>query len=267
MGTKLKADGTTVTTKSVSETGHAKNAAAFADILTGLADFGPKYQPGNDQLQLWNLGQKKEQVDKAMDAWGTADQDYDDAENERTKAFSGLGAYCTRIVNTLISSKNISELTIKDARSINTKIQGARSAKSKKNNEEAKLAGDDQPRTISVSQQSYDQKLAHFTALRKLVAAQPTYLPNEEDLKLSGLEAYQAKLKAANNNIIIARSKLIDARNNRNLELYHEETGVIALSKAIKSYVKSIFGATHPNFRKISGISFKAVKDRASSLK
>lgn len=266
MVTKLKADGSTITTKSLSETGHATNAASFADILRGLADLGSTYQPGNQDIQLWNLGRKKELVDAAMDTWRTAVQNDADAENERTKVFSQLKAYSTRIVNTLISSKDVSPLTIKDARSINSKIQGARSAGGKKANAEARAAGGEQPRIISVSQQSYDQKQAHFTTLRKLVAAQPTYAPNEADLALTGIQAYEAQLQATNSNMIAARSKLIDARNNRDIQLYHQETGVIARSKAIKSYVKSVFGARHPNFKKISGIPFKTLRDKASTL-
>lgn len=266
MVTKLKADGTTVTTRSTSETGHAKNTASFTEIIKGITDFGNKYQPSNERIQLWSLQRKKELVDTAMDNWGTAYRLNANAENERTKIFSTLSAYGTRIVNALISSGNVSSLTIKDAQGIMKKIRGARSAKGTKEIAEAKTTGSEQPRTSSVSQQSYDQKLAHFTALRKLVATQPTYNPNEADLKLTGLVTYENQLIAANNAKIDARSKLIDTRNQRNLELYDEKTGVIQLSKEIKSYVKSTYSASDVNYKKINGILFKIVKEKASTL-
>lgn len=267
MVTKRNTDGTTIITRSVSETGHTKNAASFSDMLKGLTDLGTKYQPANESIQLWTLGIKNEQVTIAMDNWGTAIRESANAENERTKLFATLNSYSTRILNTLISSANISALTIKDARSIVSKIQGSRSVTGKKAIAEAKNAGVEPARTISVSQLSYDQKCAHFAALRKLIATQPTYNPNEADLKLTAIEAYEGKLKKANNNMIAARSKLIDARNQRNLHLYDDQTGVIALSKAVKSYVKGIFGATHVDYQKIKGIPFKVIRDKASSLK
>jgi hypothetical protein len=266
MVTKRNADGTTVTTRSTSETGHAKNAAAFTDIIKGVTDFDTKYQPSNERIQLWQLEQKQKLVHTAMDNWGTARQNDDDAENQRTEIFGNLPTYATRITNALISSGNISPLTIQDAQSIMKKIRGTRSAKGTKEIAEAKTAGSEQPRTSSVSQQSYDQKLAHFIALRKLVTAQPTYNPNEADLQLSGLITYESQLTTSNNVKIDARSKLIDARNERNIQLYHEETGVIQLSKEIKSYVKSVFGSTHVNYKKINGIPFKLIKDKASTL-
>lgn len=267
MVSKINADGTTVATRSVSETGHAKNVSSFADLIKGLTDFGPTYQPSNEQLHLWALGKKQEAVHAAMHTWNIASRDEANAENERTSIFSKLMSYSTRIVNTLSSSANVSSQTIDDARSILNKIQGRRSAQGKKAIDVAKLKGTDEPRTISVSQQSYDQKLAHFATLRILLASQPTYQPNEPDLTLRGVEEYENKLKAANSNMVSARSKLIDARNLRNQQLYDDINGVVALSKAIKSYVKGIYGASHVNFKKINGISFKQYKDKASTLR
>jgi hypothetical protein len=266
MVSKINADGTAVITRSVSETGHAKNADSFKELLRGLTDFGSTYQPASEHLQLWPLSQKEQQVDAAMTAWTIAIRDDANSENERTTAYASLASYCTRILNTLISSGNVSDLTIKDAQSIINKIRGARSAQGTKAIEGAIAKGLEQPRTISVSQQSYDHKLAHFAALHILVASQPTYNPNEPDLKLTAIEAYENKLRTSNINVISARSKLIDARNHRDVQLYHPDNGVVNLSKEIKSYVKAIYGSTNPNYKKISGIPFKALTQKASTL-
>src|SRR5690349_16513905 len=104
MSTKQKADGTIVITRSVSETGHYKNAASFSDMLKGLTDLGTVYQPANESIQLWTLEKKNEEINKAIDNWGAAMRDDANAENERTSLFNSLSSYSTRVLNTLSSS-------------------------------------------------------------------------------------------------------------------------------------------------------------------
>jgi hypothetical protein len=266
MRTKTLADGTTVTTRSTSETGHAKNVASFSELIEALKDLGGKYQPGNEDIQLWRLGRKEEAVAKTMSDFGTAFQADKNAENERTEVFAGLDSYSTRIVGVLNSSKGISPLSIKDAQSIMTKMRGKRSATGTKEIEEAKIAGLEAPRTISVSQQSFDQKIVQFTTLKKLVETQPGYVPNEADLKLTAITDYETQLKTSNAAKVSTDSKLTNARIARDVQLYYPETGVVALSKAIKNYVKSVFTASNINFKKIKAIPFKTVKDKKSKL-
>jgi hypothetical protein len=266
MATKKMSDGTTVTTRSTSETGHAKNVAAFKDLLQAITDLGTAYQPSNESISVSNLNKKNEAISKAMDNWRAADRADQNAENLRTDTFSGLNTYSTRIVGVLSSSSNVSPLTLKDAQSIMTKVRGKRSAKGAKEMEQAKISGEEQPRTISVSQQSFDQKTTQFSALKKLVETQPTYKPNEADLNLKALTDYEIKLNNVNGAKVATQSQLIDARNQRNFQLYDPQTGVVALSKIIKNYIKGRFQPTHVTYKKINGIPFKTIKDKASKL-
>jgi hypothetical protein len=266
MRTKTLADGTTVTTRSNSETGHAKNVASFSELIEALKYLGDKYQPGNEDIQLWSLGRKEEAVAKTMSDFGTALQADKNAENDRTEVFSPLNTYSTRIVGALSSSKGISPLTIKDAQSILTKMRGKRSAKGTKGIEEAKIAGLEAPVTISVSQQSIDQKMVQFNNLKKLVETQPGYMPNETDLKLTAITGYETQLKTSNAAKVSTDSKLSAARTARDVQLYYPETGVVALSKTIKSYVMSVLTASNVTFKKIDAIPFKTVKDKGSKL-
>lgn len=259
MPTKKAADGTTVTTRSTSEGGHVKNATGFKDMLTVLTTFGNKYNPANALIQLWVLERKNESVGLTMTAHKLADQQDKDAENERNLLFAPIKAYSTRVFNALASSAGVSDLTLADARLILDKIQGNRSASGKKAVATALKAGGEAPRTISVSQQSFDQKVAHWSKLCVLAAEQPGYKPNEDDLKLKALTEYEQKLIAANNKKVLTDTKLKDARNNRNFELYDAKTGVVKCAELIKSYVLSLLNATHPDYKKIKGIPFRII--------
>ncbi|MFA6059829.1 MAG: hypothetical protein WC756_16610 [Taibaiella sp.] len=262
MSTKKAADGTTVTTRSTSEGGHVKNATGFKDMLTVLTTFGNKYNPANELIQLWVLERKNESVNVAMTAHKLADQQDKNAENERNLLFAPIKAYSTRVFNALASSTGVSDLTLADARLIVNKIQGGRSARSKKAIATALETGGEAPRTISVSQQSFDQKVNHWSKLCVLVAEQPGYKPNEEDLKLKAITEYEQKLIASNNKKVLTGTKLKDARNTRNFELYDAKTGVIKCAELVKSYVLSLLHATHPDYKKINIIPFRTIRER-----
>jgi hypothetical protein len=261
MPTKKAADGTTVTTRSTSEGGHVKNATGFKDMLTVLTTFGNQYNPANELIQLWVLDRKNESVNATMTAHKLADQQNKDTENERNLLFEPIKAYSTRVYNALASSAGVTDLTLADARLILDKIRGSRSAEGKKTIATALEAGKEAPRTISVSQQSFDQKVAHWSKLCVLVAAQPGYKPNEDDLKLKAIMEYEQNLIAANNKKVLADTNLKDARNARNLELYDAKTGVVKCAELIKNYVLSMLHATHPDYKKVKGIPFRTIND------
>jgi hypothetical protein len=89
----------------------------------------------------------------------------------------------TRIVNALEATDATDEL-IKDAKTLNRKVQGSRKGKGTK--PETPLTPPDtvtEDKKISVSQQSYDSIIENFGKLGELVISEPTYTPNEVDLQ------------------------------------------------------------------------------------
>jgi len=52
------------------------------------------------------------------------------------------------------------------------------------------------PKTISTSQQSYDQQIQHLAGIISILQSEPSYAPNETDLKIVTLTAKQADLTA-----------------------------------------------------------------------
>ena len=103
---------------------------------------------------------------------------------------------------------------------------------------------------------SYDNRLDNFAKLVNLLSTETGYNPNEADLKLTGLNTLLASMKAKNTAVINAITALSNARINRNKILYLDATSVFNTQSDAKKYVKSVFGATSPEYKLISKIKF-----------
>src|SRR5688572_6361622 len=107
------------------ETGHAKNAATFEDVISFCAGYGTKFNPSNAALQLAALGQQLTAVRAALQSVKAAKTAYDNATNDRELAFQPLKPLATKIINAL-SATGATTQTVDDARTIVNKIQGKR---------------------------------------------------------------------------------------------------------------------------------------------
>ena len=112
------------------------------------------------------------------------------------------------------------------------------------------------PTTISTSQQSYDQLIQHLAGLNAVLAAEPSYTPNESDLKVSTIDAKIADLTAKNTAVANAYATISNTRIERNEILYSPQEGLVETAGEVKKYVKSVFGATSPQYKQISKLAF-----------
>lgn len=146
---------------------------------------------------------------------------------------------------------------VKDAKTINKKLQGRRPTS-------AELPapvnpGDPVPpdNTISASQQSYDQIMEHFARLINLLTTTAAYAPNETDINLTGLATKLGELQTANSDVSNAYAAWSNSRISRNEELYNALTGLVPVALNVKKYVKSLFGATSPQYKQVNSLKFK----------
>ncbi|PWS33869.1 hypothetical protein [Pedobacter paludis] len=75
---------------------------------------------------------------------------------------------------------------------------------------------------------------------------------------MNGLTALYNDLLEKNKAVNNEATALSVGRLQRNEALYNPEMGVVALATDVKNYVKSVFGLSHPQYKQISGISFRA---------
>lgn len=243
------------------ETGHAKNVANFKRMITFCVSYQTDYSPSKQALQVANLQVQLSNAENVLANVKTTERAFNNATNLRMDAFSPLKKLATRVVNALEATEATKE-TIKDAVSINRKIQGKRANKKEVQEEKPVDVNATPPadKKISASQQSYDQLIEHTAKLLQLVSTEVSYNPNEVDLKVATLQSVLSNLNAANEAVINAYTQWSNTRIERDQLLYNPVNGIVKTAADIKKYVKSVYTATGPKYKQISSLEFREVK-------
>jgi hypothetical protein len=236
---------------SKSETGHAKNVANFQDLISFVTGYGATYNPNKNALKLPQLNALYTASQTSLADVVTKNTAFNNKVNERAIAFKDLKSLSTRLINALQTTDATSE-KIADAKTFNKKMQGIR-AKAVETSTDPNTPA---PNTISTSQQSYDQQIQHFAGIISVLQTEPSYAPNENDLKIVTLTAKQADLTAKNSAVATAYTIVSNSRIERDTTIYGTDTGLFDIATEVKKYVKSVFGATSPQFAQIKGIVF-----------
>ena len=240
---------------STSETGHAKNVANFQDLIAFVTGYGATYNPSKNALKLPQLTALQTTSQAKLAEVVAKNTSFNNAVNDRMAAFDGLKALSTRLINALDSTDATAE-KIEDAKVFNRKLQGKKASSADAPTDPNTPA----PETISASQQSYDQQIQHFAGLISVLQTEPSYSPNELELKIATLTAKQADLTAKNNAVSTAYSTISNTRIARNKTLYDPNTGLVDTALETKKYIKSIYGASSPEFTQVNKIQFKNLK-------
>ena len=243
--------------RSTSETGHAKNIANFQDLISFCQGYGTSYNPTKESLKIAQLQAQYQSALEKLNITKTQKATFDNATNERRNGFADLKSLSTKIVNSLaVSGADV--LAVNNAKSVNKKIQGTSSKKTKTTQVDSENSTTSTG--ISTSQQSYDRLIDHFANLIEVLQQNTTYSPNENDLKLTSLQTKLNHLQSKNTNLINAYTLYSNAMIERNQSLYNPLTGLVQTAKEVKQYVKSVFGTTSPQYKQVSGLEFKIRK-------
>ena len=234
---------------STSETGHAKNVDNLGLLISNIASYGDRYKPTNPSILLEALKKMEADGRAAVLAVNDAMPIYSRATIERDNAFAPLGQLVTRSLNSLRASSS-SEQTDEAASAIVRKIRGNRTTA------KAAAATDVKVATVSTSQQSYDSVIDNYERYIQYIAATPEYAPNEEDIKLPVLKALAVDLRAKNTACNNAKVAIDNARMARNRVLYTPLTGLVDVALDAKTYIKSLFGSTSPEYKQVAKIDF-----------
>lgn len=242
--------------RSASETGHAKNIANFQHLLAFVKAYGETYNPTKETLKIPQLEAILADAEAKLAEVITQNTAYNNKVNERFTAFSGLKSLSTRLINAL-QTTDASHQVINDAKGFNRKMQGQRAPTTTATVADPNTPA---PNMISVSQQSYTQQLQHLAGIITVLKSEPSYTPNEADLQIITLEAKQNELAIKNNEVSTAYVNVSNSRIARNTTLYTNPESIFTIASEVKKYIKSIFGATSPEFAQVKGIEFKKPK-------
>lgn len=240
-------------TNSISETGQPKNVANLQK-LTEQVNVYTLYNPPVDNLKVANL----------QTLYNTASTKLSEVEDKRNanknaitlrqSAFENLKSNCTKIVNHL-EILGLPQGTMDQAKSLNRIIQGGQK-KTVAPTEEGKEA----PQTVSTSRQSYTQQADNFGILLQLLGTISTYNPNEDDLKLANLNTFKNSLVSSTQTVDQTEAELNNKLIERDQILYADGTGLYSIAQNVKKYVKSLYGATSPEYTNVSRIEFTSRK-------
>ena len=237
---------------STSETGHAKNVANFQDLIEFVTGYGATYDPSKSNLQLPQLIAQHAAADISLAKVITKNTEFNTKVNLRVIAFSDVRVLATRLMAALQATDASAE-TIADAKTFNNKIQG----KGASTLHTPLDPNAPPPETISVSQQSYDQIIQHFSGLKSVLESEPSYAPNEVELQISTLDTKIDDLTQKNTEVAKAYTTISNSRIARDKILYTDGNSIYETAKDVKAYVKALFGATSPQYAQVKGIQIK----------
>ena len=257
------------------DSGHAKNVTNFEklyEVCTGLGDL---YKPSNDLITLGGMATVYKISDTVIDEVQALITKEETATNNRYDFFSTQRKFATRVMGA-ITVAGASEKTLEDARGVLNKINGKRANPKKddisatkeedapkdENATQKENGSSAEHKYISVSQQSYDFQVEHFTRLIEIPKSLEKYTPNEVDLSIPGLNTRLAQLKANNSAVIKAERDIYNKRAERDKILYAPVIGLIYVAILAKAYIKSVFGVLSPEYKQVSGLEFKEIKPR-----
>ena len=235
---------------SQSEVGHAKNVANLQKLKEQVTVY-TLYNPPVENLTIASL----------QTLYTTASAKLSEVEDKRLanknaiasrqSAFENLKPISTKIINHL-GILGLSEGILDQAKSLNRVIQGGQ----KKSTTPTPPPLEGEGGGISTSRQSYTQMAENFGILLQLLSTIPTYNPNEDELKLTNLTTYQASLVSATQSVDQTEAELNAKIIERDQILYADGTGLYTIAQNVKKYVKSLYGATSPEYSNVSAIKF-----------
>lgn len=237
---------------STSETGHAKNVYHFEQLISFCTAFGAAYSPTKTALSIISLNSlhtaAKAELQNVIDTTII----FNNVVNKRMDTFAPMRSLATRLVNAFIVTDATDEM-IKDARTINKKIQGQRANPIITPIDPSTPA----PNTISTSQQSYDQLIEHFATLVALLKSETSYAPTETELSIPELDTLINKFRTDNTNVMNAHTQITIARSQRDDILYTPDTGLVDIALDVKTYIKAAFGTTSDEYKAVKAITFR----------
>lgn len=238
------------------ETGHAKNVANLQKLIEQITTYAD-YNPSIENLKIPAITTL---YNNALTSLNNVIEKRNANKNAiylRQKLYEGLKSKVTRIINQL-DVLNLNEGIFNQAKSLNRLIQGT-TKKVKITEQDENQNNEDEnntQETKSTSRQSYTETAENLAKLLKLIDKIDNYSPNIDDLKLENLNTYQASLVSATQIVNKTEAELNSELISRNKILYNKENGVYEIGQNIKKYVKSVYGATAPEYINASKVKF-----------
>ncbi len=237
----------------MAETGHAKNVSSFALMIALCTGYGGDYDPTNAMIQLGQLNLALTAAQAGLDDVQLKIAPWKNGVADRENIYAGIRPRTTQIL-AAFDACGADKNKVDNLRTYHRQVHGARATALPEDDPgtpENEAAGN------SVAHLSYVQIAEAFGQILAILAAEPLYIPNETHLTLVTNTALHAAMEAANVSVTAEAVPLSNSRISRNEALYADTTGILDRAALVKKYVKSLYGATSPQYAQVSGLEFK----------
>lgn len=244
------------------ETGHAKNVANLQKLIEQITTYSD-YNPSIENLKIPAITELYNNSLASLDKVILKHNANKNAIHLRQEIFKDLKPKSTRIINQL-DVLNLTDGIFEQAKSLNRLIQGSKKTTKTIEVEEDNFNDEETEtkETKSTSRQSYTETAENLNKLLQLIETIDTYNPNIEDLKLVNLKTYQEDLVKATNEVNKTEAELKTELITRNKILYNDDNGLYEIAQNSKKYVKSVYGATSPEYKNVSSIKFTDLSNK-----
>ena len=238
------------------ETGCIQNVANFETLISYITAFGTDYNPSKNSLTIPELQKNLSESKVSLSTVNVAFSAHSNASAARESAFEPLSKLVTRANNALKATDTTTQVD-DSAKTIVRKLQGTRASAKLTDEEKKALEAEGKSSTqISSSQMSFDDRIENFDKFITLLSSIPNYAPNEEDLKITSLSALRDDLRTKNTEVLPTEVQLSNARIARNDIQDRPLTGLVDIAFDAKVYIKSVYGATSPQYKQVSKLAF-----------
>lgn len=223
------------------------------ELISCVTSLGARYRCAYPQFAPAALQAKRIEGYEKIETVGEALAVYKAIVVTRQLAFLGLTTLVSRIISEMVAA-GASYRAIRQMRFFARKLEGARAVKKDPNDPDANYN--------SVSQGTFAQLVENFALIVTMVANDPNYNPEIDDLKVVNLQAKVVELRATNDDSQTKKSALEMSRIERNTFFNEDVTGLVPTFMTAKRVILANFGPRSVEYKQVSGLSFTKIKTR-----
>lgn len=245
---------TTPKTRSVSETGHAKNLENMKKKRDFAASWGADYDPTNPILKLDFVNTRIADAEAVADELQSLREPYRAASNAAEDAFAPLSELMTRVERGFKVS-GVPSNAVDDLKTYTRKIKGTRKASGKSGNADNGVV----EKGHSVSQMSRISRIENLDSAITLLV-EYGFKPNEVELKTETLSTYSADLKTKTEAVSQTYVPVSNKLDTRDQIYYLAEDSLYKISRGMEDYTVSRFGTSSNQYNQIRDLEVTLIK-------
>jgi hypothetical protein len=225
----------------------------FEKLIALAEEYGKIYQPKDKKISLDELKKIQEKANENLTQFREIKNKFSLSNSEKALKTKTINNEVSRIFLGL-KGAGVKKSEIEDARNLTSIFRNQK--KSKVNASDSETEATKTSKTHKRSVSFYD-KLEKYEALYDLLSRIEEYSPNEEFLNLESISERLNEMKELHKSNSKLELQLDEVRKSRDRIFKAEDTGLTALGRQSKSYMKSIFGAGSIEAKQLSKLKFR----------